>query len=413
MTVAFVAIGDEVLRGETRETNGAALAQRLHERGLTLQQVRIVSDQAEQVGDALHHLTQSASLIITTGGLGPTDDDGTRQAVADLTGRPLREDSALAATIRARYERRGRSWVALNLRQALLPDGAVALPNQHGTAPGFAVQLNDAWIACLPGPPREVAGMLDDHLDDLLGRTAIVTQPVQEHCLRIFGITESQLQQQLCDTAGYDRVRIRSLPSFPELRLHVRPATGYTDGDAAMFAQTVATELDWRVFARRRQTSFAQVVVDELRDRDFTLAVAESCTGGLIGDMLTNVPGVSAVLLADFVTYANAAKRDVLGVAEQSLHDHGAVSEQVVRAMAEGAKRNTGADFAIATSGIAGPAGGSAEKPVGTVWFGVSGPAGTTAHSRLFAGLQRSRFKRLAAWSTLALLRRAVIQAAP
>lgn len=412
MSVAFIAIGDEVLRGETHEANGAALANRLQSRGTSLCEIRVVSDTSADIARAVGELCGRAKLVITSGGLGPTDDDGTRQAIATAANAPLYEDPELANGIRTRYERLGRQWIALNLRQAQIPTGARPLTNRFGTAPGFTLALKGARVAVLPGPPRECKGMLDDHLDDLLNEAQIASHPIVEHCLRVFGITESELQDRLNRLAGYNDVRIRSLPSFPEIRLQIRCAPDRADTAAHDFAEAASKHLGWRVFAHDRSSTFAQVVVDELRAHELTLSVAESCTGGLIGHMLTDVPGVSAVLLADFVTYANQTKRDLLGVQETTLEANGAVSEAVVRAMAEGAKQRTGADYAVATSGIAGPSGGSNEKPVGTVWFAVAGPAGTVAHHRFFPGLDRHRFKRFAAWAALALVRRTVLQTA-
>lgn len=405
-TIGFVAIGDEILRGETREANGYALATRLQRKGLALTELRVVPDSALPVAAALRDLAQSCRLIITSGGLGPTDDDGTRLAMADVTGRKLVENETLADGIRSRYAKLGREWIALNLRQAMIPQGCAPLANLHGTAPGFVVPLGDSWVAALPGPPRELRGMVDDHLDQLLQTAGIRAAPITEHCLRVFGLTESGLAHKLSEIPGFSGVAVRSLPSFPDIRLEIRAASGHTDASAAAFADRAAVRLGWRVYARSRDATFAGELVTLLQTRGQTVAVAESCTGGLVGHLLTDVPGVSATLLAGFCTYSNAAKSTILGVDPALITAHGAVSEAVVRAMAEGARRVTGADFAIATSGIAGPGGGTDDKPVGTLWLAVSGPNGTTAMLRFFPGLDRGRFKTLAAWSAMGLLRR-------
>ncbi len=406
MAIAFVAIGDEVLRGETREANGHALAEVLAGRGVPLCEMRVIADDHDTVMATMSDLASRVALVITSGGLGPTDDDGTRKAMADVAGTELQIDDALENGIRARYERLGRRFVEINLRQAEIPAGSVALANRYGTAPGFAIQAGASHVAAFPGPPREFAGMLADHLDTLLDLAGIVAAPVDERCVRVFGITESALQTRMRELPGYDAVAVRSLPSFPEIRLEVRPLRADRADRADLFVQHLVEALSWRIFAADKRTTYAQALVALLQDRDATLAIAESCTGGLLGHLLTDVPGVSATLLGDFVTYANSAKQGVLGVDETTLIEHGAVSEQTAREMAEGARRVTGADYAVATTGIAGPSGGSDDKPVGTVCFAVSGPGGTTAHTRLFPGLDRSRFKRLAAWSAMALLRR-------
>ena len=413
MAIRFVAIGDEVLRGETREGNGAQLAQRLAQRGASLAEIRVISDEADEVAATLRALAPSSQLIVTSGGLGPTDDDGTRAALAALTGQPLQRVKTLADGIRARYARMGRAWIELNLKQAEIPTGATPLPNAHGTAPGFCCEVHGALIACLPGVPREVTGMLDDHLDTLLQRASVATSPVIEHCLRIFGVTESGLQKQLRDLPGYEDVLIRSLPSFPEIRLEIRSAPGIDNERAIAFTEQTREALGWRVFADDHAQTYAGALVQLLQSRGQTLAVAESCTGGLVDHLLTDVPGVSATLKAGVVSYSNEAKRDLLGVSWDDIMQHGAVSEPVARAMAEGARSAAGSDWAVATTGIAGPTGGSEDKPVGTIWIGVAGPAGATAHRRIFPGLDRWRFKRLAAWTALALLRRAMLQTRP
>ena len=411
MSIIFIAIGDEVLRGETREGNAHALASRLSGLGVPLDEVRIIADRPRAVMAALTEAAHPGRLVITSGGLGPTDDDGTRLAVADAAGVGLIEHAGLADDIKQRYERLGRRWVAANLKQARIPLGASPLANRHGTAPGFAVSIDGGLVACMPGPPREFGAMVADHLAALLAMAGIEATPVVEHCLRIFGITESALQEKLASLPGHHEVRIRSLPRFPEIRLDVRAAPGVPDEQAAAFAQQAAAALSWRVFSSEREVSFAEVVARELVSRGLHISVAESCTGGLVGHLLTEVPGASATLQADFVTYANTAKAGLLGVPEDVFDEHGAVSEPCARAMAEGARARTGADYAVATTGIAGPGGGSIHKPVGTIWFAVAGPGGTVSNTRLFAGLDRSRFKLLSAWTALALLRRAVLSA--
>ena len=331
MTIICIAIGDEVLGGETREGNGYALAQRVARFGARLGEVRVIADERRALMDALALAAGPGRLVVTSGGLGPTDDDGTRQAVADALGVALAQDDRLTAELTARYERLGRRWVAVNLRQAFIPAGATPLSNRLGTAPGFVAPFAGGHVACLPGPPREFAGMLDDHLPDLLARAKIATTPVVEHCLRVFGITESALQEKLAALPDYDAVRVRSLPHFPEIRLEIRAAQPTAATVAERFTEAAVAALDWRVFARDRDATLAGVVVGELLARHKQVAFAESCTGGLIGHMLTEVPGVSATLLADLVTYSNAAKRDVLGVPQATLDEHGAVSEATAR----------------------------------------------------------------------------------
>lgn len=413
MKIALLAIGDEILRGETREANAYALATRLAGRSLSLSEVRVVPDAAAAVGGALRELQAGHGLIVVSGGLGPTDDDATRAAVAAAAGAELWEDPQVVLQLQQRYARFGRAFLEANRRQARFPVGAEVLENRHGTAPGFVLRLGSApggtgcQVACFPGVPRELAAMLDQHLDPLLALAGIHTEVRPEETLRVFGITESALQELLSGLPGHARVQVRSLPRFPEIRLAISGRA--TPEDAVAFARAARVALGWRAFSDDPQEPYAASVVRALLARGQTLAVAESCTGGLIGDLLTDVPGVSATLLADLVCYDNRAKQALLDVPAEVLADHGAVSEPCVRAMAEGARGRLGADWGLATSGIAGPAGGSEARPVGTIHTAVAGPGGTVAFHHVFAGLDRGRFKRLVAFGALARLRTAVL----
>jgi len=424
--VVFVAIGDELLRGESREGNGAVLADLLTSRGLRLAQVRVVPDDFAAISRALSELCEPPGLVVVSGGLGPTDDDFTRQAVAFAVGVPVVCDEDVLAGLRARYAKVGREMHPSNARQAEFPQGSQVLANEYGTAPGFALRhpavqavasdperVPSSLIACFPGVPREFAGMLADHLDRLLAEAGVQDAATlaktrrREVTLRLFGIPESDMQGVLTGLPHYRSVAMRSLPTFPEIRLKLAElddAAGYD----AMLAETRAA-LGWRIYGEGDHDSHAAATLRALQAGGLTLAVAESCTGGLIGHLLTEVPGASASLLLDAVVYANSAKTAVLGVPEALLASHGAVSEEVARAMAEGVRHCSGASLAIATTGIAGPDGGTASKPVGTFCLAVADARGTRSRQLSFVGLDRSRWKRVVAHSALAEVRRAAL----
>lgn len=405
MSVVLLAIGDELLRGESREGNGPVLAEALSSRGLALTEIRVIGDDLAGMGRTLADLGSRAKLVVCSGGLGPTDDDVTRQALATAAGVTLERDAAALAALQQRFRRLGREMDPSNARQADIPLGATLLANAHGTAPGFALRLGDSVVACFPGVPREFAGMLADHLDTLLQASGLEgVSGRREVTLRLFGITESDMQGVLGRLPHYGCVAMRSLPDFPEIRLKFAERDDPAGYDALL--QEARQALGWRIHGEGDGDSHAAAVLRALQAHGVRLAVAESCTGGLLGHLLTEVPGASAGLVADVVAYANEAKVALLDVAPDLLERHGAVSDEVVRAMAEGARKRCGADLAVATTGIAGPGGGTAEKPVGTVHIAVAGERGVTARKVAIPGLDRWRFKRLVAHMAMADVRR-------
>ncbi|MBM4346249.1 MAG: CinA family nicotinamide mononucleotide deamidase-related protein [Deltaproteobacteria bacterium] len=396
MGVCFMAIGDELLRGETREGNGAVLAEHLGGLGLRLDQMRIVGDDKAAIAAALGDLRgKPGTLMVVSGGLGPTDDDFTRQAVAEALGLLLVQSETAMAQIEERFARLGRPMHPANAAQAWLPIGARLLENKHGTAPGFLVHVRDLAVMALPGVPREFSAMIDDHLAAALAATGHVAVPRTELTYRLFGIPESEMQGALAELPHYAACTMRSLPSWPEIRLKLS-SRGDADGFAALLDEFRA-RLGPFVYGQGDGDSHAAAVLRELLRCDARLAVAESCTGGLVSHLLTEVPGSSRTLTLGVVAYANAAKAALLDVPEVLLRDHGAVSEPVVAAMAQGALGRGGADVAVATSGIAGPDGGTPNKPVGTLCLAVADRQGVRAETVVLRGLARGRFKTLAA----------------
>ncbi|MSQ82463.1 MAG: CinA family nicotinamide mononucleotide deamidase-related protein [Myxococcales bacterium] len=396
MPIAFMAIGDELLRGESREGNGAVLAERLVAQGLVLSQMRVIGDDRQQIATAIDDFRRlPRCLLVISGGLGPTDDDFTRQAIADALSLLLVQSETALAKIQERFASLGRTMHEINARQSWLPLGATLLENSHGSAPGFLVHVRDFSVLALPGVPREFAAMLGDHLPDVLRSMGFVADPQTELTYRLFGLPESEMQGMLATLPHYAAIRMRSLPTWPEIRLKL--ASGGDPAAFSMFLQAFRDKLGPFVYGQGDGDSHAAAVLRALQRLDVKLAVAESCTGGLIAHLLTEVPGASRTFQFGAVAYANEVKAEVLDVPRGVLSDHGAVSEPCVAAMAQGALRRGHAGVAVATSGVAGPAGGTPLKPVGTLCLAIADRHGVHSETRQLQGLDRHRFKVLAA----------------
>lgn len=375
MPAIILAIGDELCLGQTVDTNSAWISAKLAEHGISTYAHQTVSDDRRAVELAIRWAAHNAELVIISGGIGPTEDDLTREALADAMGVELVEDAAALKTLEAFFHGRGRPMPQRNRVQALHPVGAATLPNPNGTAPGLRAKLDRAELFVVPGVPREMRPMI---LEQVLprveghngGRGVILTTSIHT-----FGSGESTIAEKLGPLM--DRQR--------------NPTVGTTVADGIVSIRIRAEHADHTTARRELEATVEQVrrivgplafgrddarlqdtVIAALLDHKRTIATAESCTGGLIGAMLTDVPGSSDAFAGGWVTYSNALKRSQLGVDPAALETRGAVSEPVVRAMAAGALDRSGADLAVSVCGIAGPGGGSDDKPVGTVWLGLA-----------------------------------------
>jgi len=421
--VELINTGSELLLGRTANTDAQWLGRRLSELGYPVARQVAVPDTAPAIEQAVREALARADLILTTGGLGPTSDDLTRERIARLLGRPLREDRTLLAQLEKFFALRNRPMPERNRVQALVPEGATVLPNPHGTAPGLALELKPnpfrdggrpSWLVLLPGPPRELRPLFDEAVAPLLARALPLPTPPVARTLRTTGLGESLVQARIAPllqplVAQGLEVGYCAQPGRVDVRLSARgeAAAGLVD----QAATRVRTALGVHVFTEREE-ELESVVVRLLTEREETLALAESCTGGCLAHRLTNVPGASAVFLAGLVTYSNEAKQKFLGVRAETLAQHGAVSEPVVREMAEGARRENRTTYALAVTGIAGPTGGTPTKPVGTVFLALAAPA-ATAVEKQFNPLDRETFKQVATQQALDLLRRHLLRAAP
>ena len=412
MNVEIVTIGDELLLGQTIDINAVWLARELGAIGVSVVHRSTVGDGAAAIADAVRESLDRSGAVITTGGLGPTSDDRTKPAIAALFGRSLQFDAELWEGLRRLWRDRGRPGdpPESNRQQVMIPEGARVLTNNHGTAPGiFLEDERGRWVAMLPGVPREMRGLLADELVPLLRtRHRGEGRVVRSLTLRTTGIAESQLPDLLKEHAeGFGAVSLAYLPGQEgvDLRLTVHDA-GPADADRLL--EEAAARLRERLGRYRYAegpTDLAAVVLDLCRERGRTVAVAESCTGGLLGARLTSVSGASDVVLGGIIAYANAVKVAELGVSEALLESAGAVSEEVARAMASGVRARLGAAVGVGITGVAGPTGGTEDKPVGLVWIAVDFGSGSRVYGGRFIG-DRAEIRFRATQAALDMIRR-------
>ena len=406
----IVTIGDELLLGETVDGNSAWLGQRLGAAGLRVARRTTVGDDDADIQNAVKGALERTNVVICTGGLGPTHDDRTRPAIAALFGRELRVDESVLGELRERFRARGIEMAAINRVQAEVPAGGIVFPNSRGTAPGLAVEDGDRAVVMLPGVPYEMRGLVEDHvLAYLLRRLPAAPRGVTHRVLRTTGIAESRLAERLSEILPALRpLTVAFLPDVGGVDLRVTCWPDSMPGDASAEAALRAAEDAIRAAVGdyvygTDHDDLAHTLGSALAERAMTVAFAESCTGGLVAKRMTDVAGSSAYVTGGVVVYANDAKRRLLDVRQATLDSAGAVSEEVAREMAEGAQRILAADTAIAVTGVAGPGGGTAEKPVGTVWIAARVADRTVARLFRFGG-DRSEVRERSAQAALSML---------
>ncbi len=437
--VELINTGSELLLGRILNTHQQWLCRRLADLGYTVSRQVAVPDAGADIQQAVRESLSRADLVITTGGLGPTSDDITRDLIAQLLGKPLVEDAAVVERIRNFFVSRNRPVPASTRVEALVPAGALVLTNLHGTAPGLAIEIAEdggwkmedgqqspplfsilnppsstlkKWLIMLPGPPRELRPMFNDSVAPLLSR---VLPPADEFVcltLRSTGMGESLVAEKVGERLRPLVERGLDLGYCARMgQVDVRlSAHGNTAAPLVREAEALTRELLQPHIFGTQDDDLESVVVQLLTERKQTLALAESCTGGGLANRVTNVPGASAVFLGGFVTYSNAMKEKFLGVRAETLAAHGAVSEAVAREMAEGARWQTGADYALSVTGIAGPTGGTPDKPAGTVFIALAAADGTMG-IRNFSPFDRETFKHMTINQALERLRRKILAA--
>jgi nicotinamide-nucleotide amidase len=409
MRVMLLNTGTELLLGDVQDAHLPFIAREILPLGLRIEERRTIPD-SEAIQQTLAELFPRCEILFVTGGLGPTTDDITREMVAKLLGLELRQSSELLASLRQRLRVRGIKWTAGIARQADVHTGAEVLPNENGSAPGLYLranisqQIQSPHLFLLPGPPRELQPMFSAFVMPILRSLVPASASIERRLYEIADKGESLVEEAIGP-------QVLAIPGI-ELGYCARP--GEVDvrivGKSQAIEQAdaiITSTLGSSIFSAAGET-LEEVVVKLLVKRSQTLAVAESCTGGLLANRITNVPGASAVFLAGYVCYSNQAKIDMLNIEPQLIDKHGAVSEQVARALAEQARTSARSNYGLATTGVAGPGGGSPEKPVGTVYIALAAPDETIA-KKLFFPTDRETFKQIATQAALELLRRKLI----
>ncbi len=412
MQVGILTIGNELISGRTQDTNTSHVARELNIQGWQVPILMSVDDDEAAIKTALDHILTQADAVIVTGGLGPTTDDKTTEAVARAYGLKLYRDEVILAKIKAIFDRYGLYWAPNNAKQADFPEGAEPIVNPVGTAWGFSLNVQGKLIAVLPGVPAEMKRMLSQGVLPVLRRAfPEAAQAVATRTLKLSGISEAEVDQRLADADLEGQgVAVGFYPHFPEIRV-VLTVRKPTDAEAQALLKSAVAQvmerLEHHIFAYDQET-LEGTVAALLTERKLTLSVAESCTGGLVTDRLTDISGSSVFLERSAVTYSNLAKTELLGVPEETLREYGAVSEPTARLMAEGVRKLGHTDLGLSTTGIAGPTGGSKEKPVGTVFVALADGRETICRKYLFRW-ERRRVKVATSQAALTMLKRYLI----
>jgi nicotinamide-nucleotide amidase len=407
----IIAVGSELLTPQRVDTNSLIVTEELNALGVEVLSKLIVGDDRDRLTDAIRNALARAHIVILIGGLGPTEDDVTRDAAAAALGRKLYLSTDQEAVLIKRFKQINRPMAQNNLRQAYLIEGAEAMPNANGTAPGQFVSTARGALALLPGPPRELKPMVEQQLVPRL-KPVLPPQVIRMRTYRITGIGESDLDALIAPIYTQYANPVTTVLSSPgDLFVHLRARCDRADEAEALLREVgdpIADLLGDRVYSDRTEDTLDLVVGRMLRQRCATLSVAESCTGGMIATRLTDAPGASDFFIAGYVTYTAKQKQEILGVPSQMLRDYSAVSEKVAASMAEGARRISGSTYALSSTGYAGPSGGTDADPAGTVYLGVSGPKGTRV-VRVRYGGDRYRTRMLGAQAALDLLRKTLL----
>lgn len=408
MIAELVTTGSELLLGQIVNTNAAYMAQELNRMGVDVCFQTTVGDNRARMKEVLAHALTRADLVITSGGLGPTRGDITKEVSAEVMGRTMALDEECAARLKAHFARVGREMTENNLRQAMIPEGAHIFVNHAGTAPGVALEKDGKLLVNLPGPPSEMKDMFQRSLAPYLLEKYGISSIIYSRVLQTYGIGESMLETKIDDLILAQK--------NPTLAFLVRPTgviiriTAKAENEAA--AEALIAPVENEIRARLGNHVYGadadkieEIVGKDLLEKQLTVATAESCTGGLVASRLTDVAGSSEYVKGGIVSYTDEIKAKALHVSRELLAEHGAVSEPTARAMAEGARRALGTDVAVSTTGLAGPGGGTEKTPVGTVFVAVAGEKGTVAEKHNFTGT-RGQVKFRASQAALALLRK-------
>ncbi|WP_345955640.1 competence/damage-inducible protein A [Mucilaginibacter sp. PAMB04168] len=399
MLAEIITIGDEILIGQIVDTNSAWMAQQLNAIGVRIKQISSVSDDRQHILTALAEAQQRADIVLITGGLGPTKDDITKKTLADYFGVGFVENAEALANVERIFAKYNRPLLEVNRQQALVPANCGVLNNQNGTAPGMWFNHNGKIFVSMPGVPHEMMYMVEEQVIPKLKATFKLPVIIHKTILTV-GEGESFLAERIADIeeALPPYIKLAYLPKLGQVRLRL---SGYADDEAILQQEidTLAAHLTDRlgsVVAAQEDIALEKAIMNKLEQLGQTISLAESCTGGYLAHLFTQHPGSSKTFLGGAVSYSNQLKESILGVTEDNLRQYGAVSEQTATQMVEGALRNFKSDYAIAVTGIAGPDGGTPEKPVGTVWIGVAGKGNIVVKRFVFGNKRRQNIERTA-----------------
>ena len=406
MIAEIITIGDEILIGQIVDTNSAWMAKRLNLAGIRVKQITSVSDDSKHILEALSLAKSRADLILITGGLGPTKDDITKKTLAEYFQTGMRIDEEALENVKRIFSKYKAPLLDTNFKQGEVLENSITLINLNGTAPGMWIEHEEKVYVSMPGVPFEMMYLMEDLVIPRI-KKHFKLPIIQHYTLLTAGIGESMLAEKIesIENALPTHIKLAYLPKLGTVRLRLSGTGNNEDALKSEIAIIVKNvfEIVGEFIIAESDTSIEKLILDYMASRDLSLSTAESCTGGYISQLLTQHPGSSKVFLGGAITYSNALKMSMLGVSEETLQNYGAVSEETVKEMAEGARFAHGSDYSIAVSGIAGPDGGTVDKPVGTVWIAVSGPLKTLCKKYSFGNKRAQNIER-AAISALTLL---------
>ena len=408
MNAEILAIGTELLMGQIANTNAQFITARLSELGVNVHYHTVVGDNTERLKESLSLAFSRSDCVIMTGGLGPTYDDMTKETVAEYFNMPLKMDNVALNQITEYFKSRGREMTPTNAKQALIPEGAITLYNKFGTAPGVLIEKDGKIAVMMPGPPREMKPMFTEYIVPFLEEKSGVT--VRSEFIRIFGIGEAEAESKISHLTSSSNPTVAPYVNPGELSLRISARAKTKEEADALIAPVKAELYDIfgdMIYGEGLTYSLPQCVLELLRDKKLTFSSAESCTGGMIASAITDLSGSSEVFIYGAVTYANSAKVMAVDVSPETLENCGAVSEETVLQMARGVRLKSGSDIGVSTSGIAGPTGGTPDKPVGTVWIAISTEKYEKA-IRLFIPGARDRVRNAAMLNVYDLIRKTV-----
>ena len=411
MTVELICVGTELLLGNIVNTNAAYLAEKCAGLGLSCYFQSVVGDNEERLAQTIRTALDRSDIVILSGGLGPTEDDLTKETAAKVCGRTLEMHEPSRQALERYFTDRGLTLTDNNWKQAMIPQGAIVLDNHNGTAPGVILETEQAKVILLPGPPNELYPMFEESVVPYL--EGLTSQVICSQAVKICGVGESRVETQIQDLI--DAQTNPTMATYAKTgEVHIRVTAAAESRKAAMkLIKPLVKELKARfgndIYSTEEETTLEKAVADLLQANDLTVTCAESCTGGMLSARLVNVPGVSQVYKAGLVTYSNKAKRKILNVKKSTLHKHGAVSPKTAEEMAKGAAVFAKADVAVAVTGIAGPDGGTEEKPVGLVYIACSVKGEVTVKKYQFSG-NRGKIRESAAAAALTLMRSCILE---